>query len=126
MSEPLMDKNSFLKYTSPFEDSNFLILPIPYEQTTSYGTGTRNGPDAIIKASHYLEVFDEELGIEPYLEGINTLEPLDFETRLIEPCIEKIYKTVQALPIKEKFLLSLGGEHSITYPIVRAFKEKFN
>lgn len=126
MTELKISKNSFLKYASTFNESRFMILPIPYEQTTSYGTGTRNGPEAIIKASHYLEVFDEELGTEPYLNGINTLDPLEFETRLIEPCIEQIYKTVRMLPINEKFLISLGGEHSITYPIIKAYKEHFN
>lgn len=125
MKEPVPDRNSFLGYTSIFEEAKFLILPVPYEQTTSYGTGTRNGPDAIIKASNYIELFDEESGIEAYLEGIHTLKPIEFETRSIEHSIEKIYKTVQKLPIRNKFLISLGGEHSITYPIIKAYREQF-
>jgi agmatinase len=123
MTLPIPDRNSFLKYTVAIEQSKFLVLPVPYEQTTSYGTGTKNGPDAIIKASRYLELFDEELGIEPYKEGIHTLEPIAFDKGPAESAIEKIYETVKKLPIKNKFLISFGGEHSITYPIVRAFKE---
>ncbi len=125
MKKPLPDRNSFLKYKSALNESNFMVLPVPYEQTTSYGSGTRNGPDAIIKASHHLEVFDEEYGIEPYREGIHTLEPIAFEKNPMELSIEKIYKTVKALPVRDKFLISLGGEHSITYPIVRAFRKSF-
>jgi len=126
MIEPSPDRNGFLKYTAPFEQSKFIILPIPYEQTTSYGLGTRNGPEAIIKASHYLELFDEETDMEPYLEGIHTLESVEFDIKPIEFAIEKIYKTVGALPVKNKFLISLGGEHTITYPIIKAYKEQFN
>ncbi len=125
MPVPIPDRNSFLKYTVPLEQAKFLILPIPYEQTTSYGTGTKNGPDAIIKASQYLELFDEELALEPYREGIHTLEPIEFDKGPAELSIEKIYETVKALPIKKKFLISFGGEHSITYPIVKAYKEQF-
>lgn len=121
MKKPFPDRNGFLKLTVPFVDAGFLILPVPYEQTTSYGTGTRNGPDAIIKASHYLELFDEEYGIEPYRKGIQTLGPIVFDRSPAESSIEKIYKTVKALPLRDKFLISLGGEHSITYPIVKAF-----
>jgi agmatinase len=126
MNKPVADRNSFLGFTTSIEEAKFLILPVPYEQTTSYGTGTRNGPEAIIKASNYVELFDEELGIEAYLQGIHTLEPIEFETKLIEPSIEKIYQTVKRLPIKDKFVVSFGGEHSITYPIIKAYKEQFS
>ncbi|MCL4557240.1 MAG: agmatinase [Deltaproteobacteria bacterium] len=124
--KPIPDRNSFLKYMVPVEDARFLILPVPYEQTTSYGKGTKDGPDAIIKASRYLELFDEDLDTEPYLKGIYTLAPINFEKGSLETSIEKIYKEVKALPIKDKFLISLGGEHSITYPIVRAYHEQFH
>lgn len=125
MTTPIPDRHSFLKHTVPLEQAKFLILPIPYEHTTSYGTGTKYGPEAIIKASQYLELFDEELGLEPYREGIHTLEPIAFDKSGSEHAIEKIYETVRKLPIKDKFLISFGGEHSITYPIVKAFSEKF-
>ena len=124
MSAPIFDRHSFLRYTVPIEQAKFLILPVPYEQTTSYGTGTKKGPDAIIKASQYLELFDEELALEPYLEGIHTLEPIAFDKGPSERSIEKIYETVKALPLQNKFLVSFGGEHSITYPILRAFAEQ--
>ncbi len=126
MPAPVPDRHSFLKHTVPFDQARFLILPIPYEQTTSYGTGTKSGPDAIIRASHYLELFDEELAQEPYREGIHTLDPIIFDKGTSEHAIQKIYETVKKLPIQDKFLISYGGEHSITYPIVKAFSEQFS
>ncbi len=123
--KPIPDRNSFLRYTVPMTDARFLILPVPYERTTSYGQGTKDGPDAILRASRYLELFDEELGTEPYLEGIHTLGPIAFDKGPLDVSIEKIYAAVKALRIREQFLLSLGGEHSITYPIVRAYHEQF-
>ncbi len=125
MMIPIADKNSFIGYNVPLKRAKFLILPIPYEQTTSYIGGTKNGPEAIIRASHYVELFDEEAGVEAYLTGINTLEHINFQNLIPDDAINRIYSTVKQLPIKEKFLISLGGEHSITYPIVKAYKEKF-
>ena len=125
MPTPIPDRNSFLKQSVPLDQAKFLILPIPYEQTTSYGTGTKYGPEAIIKASQFLELFDEELGIEPYRDGIHTLEPIAFDKGTPERAIEKIYDTARTLPLKDKFLISFGGEHSITYPLVKAFSEQF-
>ncbi len=126
MPSPKPDRNSFLKHTVPLDQAKFLILPIPYEQTTSYGTGTKYGPEAIIKASQFLELFDEELGLEPYRDGIHTLEPIAFDKGTPERAIEKIYDTAKVLPLKDKFLISFGGEHTITYPLVKAFSEQFS
>ncbi len=72
-------KNNFLaiedKYSN-YNNSKIVILPVPYEQTTSYGKGTSKGPQAILDASHYVEFFDEELNRELCFEkGICSLYP---------------------------------------------------
>src|SRR5947209_20565136 len=64
---------------SAFETARVLIWPVPYEKTVSYGLGTREGPEAIIDASRYMELYDEELGGETADIGIHTLEPIETE-----------------------------------------------
>lgn len=94
-----------------FAEAKVLILPVPYEKTTSYKKGTKLGPYAILEASKELALYDHELGIEPYKIGITTLNPIDELKEL-----EKI-KT-------NKFLIALGGEHTITLPLVRRLDQQ--
>jgi agmatinase len=110
---------------SEFEKSKFVILPVPYEQTTTYQQGTKNGPGAIIKASHEVETFDEELKFEPYRAGICTLNVL--ETSPVEPSamLERIHQVTAQLIGAGKKTVMLGGEHTISIGAVKAFKEKY-
>jgi len=62
---------------SNFDNARVVILPVPYEATVSFGAGTGNGPDAIIEASRYIELYDQELDVEPYEVGIATLPSLE-------------------------------------------------
>src|SRR5215831_12255502 len=62
---------------SAFERAQVVILPIPYEQTTTYGTGTKEGPQCVIAASRHMELYDEELDYEVYRVGIHTLRALE-------------------------------------------------
>lgn len=98
------------------ERADALLLPLPVEKTVSYGTGTARGPHAIIAASHQLETFDEETLVE-FAEGprLHTLEPLSASGDL-EECLTRIRDGVR--PLRDKFLLALGGEHSVTYGVV--------
>jgi agmatinase len=93
-----------------------LLLPLPVEKTVSYGTGTSGGPRAILDASLKLEPFDEETLVD-FAEGphVHTLPPLSAEGS-IEECLARIQDRVG--PLREKFVLSLGGEHSVTYGLV--------
>src|SRR5262245_3867780 len=75
---------------SVFERARVVILPIPYEQTTTYGTGTKEGPHALIAASRHMELYDEELDYEVYQVGIHTLRELEPDARGPEAMLERI------------------------------------
>jgi len=110
---------------SAFENSEITVLPIPLEATVTYGKGTRRGPAELIKASHYVEFYDEELNRELCFEkGIATLEPISFKGN-IKDDLNLIYTLVINLLDANKFVASIGGEHSISAPIIKAFNEKF-
>ena len=93
-----------------------LLLPLPVEKTVSYGTGTARGPHAILEASLQLETFDEETLVD-FNEGprVHTLAPLSARGE-IEPCLSRIRDEVRFL--RDKFLLALGGEHTVTYGVL--------
>ncbi|MEE9219395.1 MAG: agmatinase [Acidobacteriota bacterium] len=101
-----------------------VILPVPYERTTSYAAGTARGPEAIIEASRYVELYDEELETEPYRVGVHTAAPLDL-TGLDGPSsLSRIQETVQRFLERGKWVCMLGGEHTITTGGVRAALER--
>lgn len=106
-------------------DARVTILPVPYEVTTSYGKGTKNGPDAIIKASAHIEAFDEELEFEPYKIGIKTEEPIDFGQLVGKEAVELIESAASKIVEEGRFPLSLGGEHTITTGLVKALLKKY-
>ena len=108
-----------------FEKSEFVILPVPYEQTTSYQVGTKHAPRAIITASQEVETFDEELKFEACQAGICTLEPLEATTADPREMLERIHQTIRQLIDKEKKVVMIGGEHTISIGAVRAFREEY-
>jgi len=120
---------NFLGLTGRFADfrtAKYAILPIPYEKTTTYGKGTERGPAAILDASEQVELYDEELGAEFYRMGIATMPRRDFcHMESIEDCMRIIYKDARNLIQKGKRLIAIGGEHSITPPLVRAHLESY-
>ncbi|MCY3600327.1 MAG: agmatinase [Gemmatimonadetes bacterium] len=99
-----------------WEAARAVILPIPYEATTSWGTGTRDGPAAIIEASRYIEWYDEELDREPYEIGVCTLPSIDLGTVGPEPAIARLRALYDDLleAAGDRFIIGLGGEHSIS------------
>ncbi|MCI0410544.1 MAG: arginase family protein, partial [Acidobacteria bacterium] len=108
----------------PYERSPIAILPIPYEATTSFMAGTREGPRAILNASRYLELYDEETECELYPLGIYTLPEVETVASSPSDMVEEIYRAAKAVLADGKFLVALGGEHTITPPLVRALVEK--
>jgi agmatinase len=102
-----------------------VILEVPYERTTTYKKGAKNGPAAIIDASRYLELFDDELNQETYRIGIHTMSSPGIETLEPQDMVEKVYSMTQELLRSGKFPVILGGEHSVTFGAVRAFKEAY-
>ena len=117
-------KQNFLaieKEFSAFENSKIVILSCPFEKTTSYGKGTAKGPSAILKASHYVEFFDEETGKEVCFKvGIAALKPLNFNKINSKKALDLIYKNVSELVNEGKFVITLGGEHSISTAPIKA------
>ena len=111
------DPNQFFGLPpAELEHADAVILPLPVEKTVSYGTGTSGGPRAILDASLQLETFDEETLVDfAAAPRLRTLQPISAEGS-IEDCLGRIQQHVR--PLRGKFLLALGGEHSVTYGLV--------
>src|SRR6202048_718170 len=110
---------------SSFENSRILIWPIAYEGTVSYGGGTGRGAEAIIDASRNMELYDDETDAEVYKLGIHTLE----ESSSIDPperMMSSLYDRAKELLSRDKFVAMIGGEHSVSGPIIRAHAEKYS
>lgn len=107
-----------------FAGSRVVVLPIPFERTTSYVGGTRNGPREIILASTHMELWDEELGVDVHDIGIYTLPEMDLPFGEMKPSLDEIRRVAGAIADAGKFPVVLGGEHSITPPIVAALAER--
>ena len=129
MIETLGIKQNFLgieKEYSSLQNSRVVILPVPFERSVSYGTGTKRGPQAILEASHFVEFYDEELDRELYRDvGIATLRPLNLGKKSDEKALEQIYKRTRALADQGKFIVSLGGEHTISQASIAAHGEMY-
>ena len=110
---------------SRFDSARVLVFPVGYEGTVSYGTGTGKGASAIIDASRNLELYEEETDAEVYKIGIHTLE--EFAPRSSpEAMMNDLYIEAKNLLKTDKFLCMLGGEHSISAPVIRAHAEKYH
>lgn len=110
---------------SSFDSSRILVLPVSYEGTVSYGTGTGDGAMAIVDASRNMELYEEETGSEVYKLGIHTLD--EFTSRETpEEMMDALYERTRELLESEKFLCMLGGEHSVSAPVIKAHAEKFH
>jgi len=122
-------KQNFLaidKKYSNYKDSQIVVVSAPLEKTVSYGKGTARGPKEILNASHYVEFFDEELNSELCFErGICTLPELKLSKLPISKSIEKIYKEVAKHIDAGKFVVTLGGEHSLSVAPIKAHHERF-
>ena len=122
----LSNKNGFLGVDNKFNFSpKVVVVPFGLEKTVSYGGGTKNGPREIIKASHQVELYDEELNCEPYKKiGIKTLKPFKIDKN-IRAALRKISNINSLLLKKKLFPLTLGGEHSITPGCIEPFTKNF-
>jgi len=107
-----------------FDAARVVILPVPLDRTTSYLAGTRNGPREIIVASSHLEMWDEETGTDVHGVGIFTLPEMELPFGTMEEVMREIRRVAAELVARGKFPVVLGGEHSITAPIVAAVAAK--
>tara|TARA_B100000029_G_scaffold265396_1_gene261544 strand:- start:1002 stop:1886 length:885 start_codon:yes stop_codon:yes gene_type:complete len=123
----LSNKQGFLGIDNKFKiKEKAVIVPFGLEKTVSYGGGTRNGPKEIIKASHQVELFDEDLKCDPYKKiGIKTIKPFPIKKKMDE-ALKQIEKVNESLLKKNIFPMILGGEHSITPGCIRPFIKRFN
>lgn len=110
---------------TPFEKAKVVVLPVPYEKTTTYRRGTEKGPAAILEASDNLELFDEELNKEVYTIGINTAPLLDVNSLKPEQMVNVVEKRVSDIFRQNKLPVILGGEHSVTIGAVMAAKKQY-
>lgn len=110
---------------SAYETARAAVLPLPFERTTTYGKGTVDGPGAIIRASHAMELYDEELGSEPYRMGIATLPPFAPDAHELATALGEVRAEARRHLDAGKFLVSLGGEHSLSSALVFAARDRF-
>ena len=108
-----------------FDDSAVVVLPVPVDRTTSYVGGTRNGPHEILQASSHMELWDEEMRADVHGIGIFTLPEMELPFGEMEPLLDEIERVAYEVIGRDKFLVSLGGEHSITPPLVSAAARKY-
>lgn len=110
---------------SSFDAAQILVLPIAYEGTVSFGTGTGAGAMAIVDASRNMELYEEETDAEVYKLGIHTLEEFQPQ-KTPEAMMDSLYERSKEILKTDKFLCMLGGEHSVSAPIIRAHAEKYH
>jgi len=110
--------------TSDFDSARVVILPVPLDRTTSYVPGTRNGPHEILVASSHLELWDEETATDVHRIGICTLPEMEFPFATMDEVIREIRRVASELIARGKFPFVLGGEHSITAPVVAALADR--
>jgi agmatinase len=108
---------------SSLRDSRVAILPVPYDSTSTYLAGSRDGPQAIISASRNMELFDEELGLEPSHVGIHTLPFLDPITGSPDEMVRVVSSVVDSHVETGKFVVLLGGDHILAVGAVAAVKK---
>lgn len=110
----------FLGIDCDYESAKIVLLPVPYDLTTSYVAGTRRGPQAILEASRFVELHDEELGGDLTAAGIHTLPPLPPLVSGPADMIDAVESEVASHLDRGKTVGLLGGEHSVTLGSVRA------
>ena len=125
--EYLSKKKGFLGYEANQNvEPKVIVVPFGLEKTVSYGGGTKNGPKEIIRASHQVELFDEELNKEPYKEiGIKTVKPFAIKKK-IGDALDQLSAINEKILSKNKFPMVFGGEHSITPGSIKPFVKRYD
>ncbi|MGZ3582295.1 MAG: agmatinase [Ktedonobacterales bacterium] len=108
-----------------FETARVVVVPVPFDGMTCYRPGTREGPQAIIDASRNLELYDAELRRSPYSVGIHTLRAVEPIMGNIAGMVDRIEQVTEYLLDQNKFIMTLGGDHSTSIGVVRAFAKRY-
>jgi len=110
--------------TAAYATARLVVLPIGFEATTSYGAGTRGGPDALLAASRQVETYDPDLDLDLADAPIHTHAPVAPDLSSPGAMTERIERVASRLAADGKWLLGLGGEHSVTLGLVRAARRR--
>ncbi len=108
-----------------YDRAVFAVIPVPYDLTSTYQSGSRLGPTAILAASANMELYDEELGKETFREGIFTTSPVEVDARGPDRMTSAVRQMVSDVLMDRKIPVLLGGEHSVTLGAVQAVKEAY-
>jgi agmatinase len=109
---------------SRIDDAKVVLIPVPYDGTSSWQKGADKGPEAFLEASENMELYDIETKSEVYRKGIYLAPPVT-EDASPEKMVDTVYKTVKNYIKQEKFVTIFGGEHSVSIGTIRAFNESF-
>jgi agmatinase len=126
--DAFLPPRSFAGLTPPYSElqqAQAVIVPVPYDATSEWRGGSRHGPQAIIDASQYLELYDIDLKREISEVGICTLPHVEPLLNRPQDMIDRVYQVIGSLVQMDKFVVLLGGEHSLSLGAVRAYKEAF-
>jgi len=107
-----------------YSESEIIIVPVPYDETSTWMRGADKGPDAILNASPNLEFYDVETCSEAHLHGINTIHPV-LEKETPEKLVNAVYDKTLLLLSDKKFPVILGGNHTVSIGAIQAFSEYF-
>jgi len=108
-----------------FDTASVVVLPCPVDRTTSYVSGTRNGPHEILQASSHMELWDDEMKADVHGVGIFTLPEMELPFGEMAALVDEIERVAYEIIGRDKFLVTIGGEHSITPPLVSAAARKY-
>lgn len=108
-----------------YSESGIIILPVPYDETSTWMRGADKGPSAILEASVNLEFYDVETSSEAHLKGINTVEPV-LEKETPAKLVDAVYKRTWSLLSDKKFPVIIGGNHSVSIGAFRAYSEYYD
>ena len=108
-----------------YKEARFVVVPVPYDLTSTYQPGSRRGPLGILEASSNMELYDEELCRETYRDGIHTLPQLQPDARGPAEMVSTVRRTIAGIITDGKIPVMLGGEHSITFGAVQAVHERY-
>jgi len=109
-----------LPVVAGYDEAAAVVLPVPFDRTTTYVPGTRNGPRELLLASSQVELWDEEVGVDVHARGLHTLPDLDLTSKTLDGAMDVVQDVAGHILDDGKFLVTIGGEHSITPPIVAA------
>lgn len=107
------------------EKAKIVLIPVPYDGTSTWGKGADKGPEAFLDASENMELYDIETDTEVYKKGIHLAEAIT-ENESPEAVVEAVHKITKSYINRNKFVTLFGGEHSISIGSIRAFNESFD